>query len=465
MPHTSRGRSRRRRRFWAALDRARRWWRRRRPRRPVVLIGGTCAVLVVAGLLTTLALSCSGCFGRPAAPPVADHPPSPPVELGQEPQLRIRIARGRGELTVDGQRGGAVLVQPHPDRSAHSPLRFDGGADIQRRQGAFIIQPTGGGQAFRWRLDALDVHSREDALGLDGAGFPGRLVLVATGEETFDVVNHVGIETYLPGVLASELYSHWHIEAYRAQAIAARSYALVMAERRRRLHYDLENTQASQVYAGATANARALEAARDTRGLVLSYDGLIVPAYYSSCTGPLGQDAALVFSNERDIPPLRGRDHRPWSDDSPHRLWGPVQRPIEGFSRRIAAWGRSVGHAVAAMDTLEQVEVIRRSHAGRAAAFRLTDRRGRSYELHAEQLRLAANHADASLPSLSAAQRLRSGDVEVRLEGPFVRIRGRGFGHGVGMSQHGAQSMARQGQGYQQILNQYYPQARIVRAY
>ncbi len=426
--------------------------------------GALVGAVGIAALLT-LAFSCSGCLSRPGPGPVADHPPSPSVHVGEEPQLRIRIARSEARMNVSGQGSRAVLVQPHPDREGHSPLRFDGAAEIQRRGGAFTIRSSDGGQGFRWGIDALEVYTRSGDLQYDGGTYPGRFVLVARGDDRFDVVNYVDIETYLPGVLASELYSHWHLEAYRAQAIAARSYALVQAERRRGRDFDLENTQASQVYAGATANRRALEAARDTRGLVLAHEGVIVTAYYSSCTGPLGQDAATVFRNERDVAPLRGRNHVTWAAHSPHRQWGPIQRPLGPFSRRIAAWGESVGHEVGRVATVRSIEVATRNEAGRPGVYRLIDSDGRRFELHAEQLRLAANHTDDSLPALSAGQRLKSGDVEVRIQGDLVRIRGRGFGHGVGLSQHGAQAMATHGYGYQQILSQYYPEARVVRSY
>ncbi|MCH8852202.1 MAG: SpoIID/LytB domain-containing protein, partial [Planctomycetes bacterium] len=128
-----------------------------------------------------------------------------------------------------------------------------------------------------------------------------------------DLVNVIKLEEYLPSVLQAELYADWHIEAYRAQAVAARTYALyemrTFGEKR---DYDVRATEASQVYRGIDEQGyskKALRAVRNTRGIVCTWASplgeRIFSTYYSSACGGMTQDAANCFKGP-SIPPLAG---------------------------------------------------------------------------------------------------------------------------------------------------------------
>ncbi len=151
-----------------------------------------------------------------------------------------------------------------------SARRFQPPVRIQRTNGQFVLH-TGDGD-FRWRLPRLYVWTpANERLVVNGTRYHGTSVLVPLdhrGRETgrLDVVNHVPMETYLAGVLEGELWPNWNSETFKAQAIAARSYALFERHLHRQKHFDLASTTASQVYGGESTNAKVLSAVRSTRG-------------------------------------------------------------------------------------------------------------------------------------------------------------------------------------------------------
>lgn len=121
---------------------------------------------------------------------------------------------------------------------------------------------------------------------------------------TLTVINHVDIEDYIRGVVPSEMPSRWCYEAHKAQAIAARSYALANIGKRASLGYDLKDTPEDQAYGGASAEARQTnQAVEDTKGIVLIYNLKIIPAYYSASAG--GQTCSSSDVWTKNLPYLK----------------------------------------------------------------------------------------------------------------------------------------------------------------
>ena len=107
------------------------------------------------------------------------------------------------------------------------------------------------------------------------------------------------IEEYIQGVVPSEMPSSWEHEAHKAQAIAARSYALANLGKRAKHGYDLMDTPEDQAYGGATAETpQTNDAVSETEGIVLVYDGKIIPAYYSASAGGHTKDASQVWTKD-----------------------------------------------------------------------------------------------------------------------------------------------------------------------
>ena len=140
-------------------------------------------------------------------------------------------------------------------------------------------------------------------------------------------------------------------------------------------------------------------------------------------------------------------------------------RDADELAQRIAAWGRQQQHPVAGLRGIQQVAVSSWSDSGRPAGFRITDRQGQAFDLDPESFRFACNADAPGLASLTKATKLKSSDVRVTIRGTMVRIDGRGHGHGVGMCQWGAQTLAQRGYDTHAILAYYYPKAKLVKAY
>lgn len=141
-----------------------------------------------------------------------------------------------------------------------------------------VIRPTGSGFVSakrKWYRGCLVINNRNGAL---------------------TVVNKVDIEDYIRGVVPSEMPSRWCVEAHKAQAIAARSYALSNVGKRASCGFDLKDTPEDQAYGGASAeSAQTNQAVEDTKGIVLIYNLKIIPAYYSASAGGQTSSAGDVW--------------------------------------------------------------------------------------------------------------------------------------------------------------------------
>ncbi len=394
------------------------------------------------------------------------------VTAHSEPMLRIRIGRELTAATLSA--AGSITVGPGVmDIGKARPYTFQSPLRISHdREGFVLTEPNG--NSVRWRLSTLEVRSQAGNITIDNNPYPGRIEVVATKSNagqptgTFDTINHVGMESYLPGVLSKELYPNWDLRAYRAQAIAARSYAIweMNLPIRRGSHFDLEASQASQAYIGANASDKARTAVADTAGQVLVYEGRVLPAFYSSCSGGVGQDAIAAWPNKVDnLAPLQGRVQGAWGQQSNKFRWGPVQRDRATLSKRIAAWGTVNKHPVVRLGQLAGVQVAKTNKVGRPTKLRVTDTTGQAFEMNCEDLRMATNFPAGSLPKIESANLAFSSHAAYTINANTVTITGQGFGHGVGLCQFGAQQMASQGNAHNKILGFYYPGARIQKAY
>ncbi len=133
--------------------------------------------------------------------------------------------------------------------------------------------------------------------------YRGFLMIQNRGQK-LTVINNVTLEDYIKGVVPSEMPSSWEIEALKAQAIAARSYALANLGKRAALGFDLKDTPEDQAYGGASAEtAKTNSAVNDTAGLVLTYNYKVISAYYSASAG--GQTINSKDLWGKDLPYIR----------------------------------------------------------------------------------------------------------------------------------------------------------------
>lgn len=387
-----------------------------------------------------------------------------------EPVIRVRVIGATDAITITSPTKVQVqsVTRPESRHLLSTPLTIRRIGDAWQVPGA--TPPP-------FVRDELQIKAvGPDPLRVNGTAYPGTIHLVAVPNEDkpsmfdrMDVVNHVNLEAYLPGVLDRELYDHWHASAFVAQAIAARSFAIdrIINDGPGR-HFDVEATEASQAYSGKTAQANALRAVADSTGLVLTWKGDILPAYYSSSCGGIGQSPQDAFGAQPglNVPaPLQpGRPHD-WCSHSKQYQWGPITRDRKDLSRRLAAWGRAYRSPLANLGQVTAIRTAESNSLGRPVRYLISDDKGRVYSLRAESLRHACNYANAEAKLDPPKQKLYSSFLNATVDGDSVIFRGRGYGHGVGLCQYGAEGMARAGYDPVQILEASYPGAKIERAY
>lgn len=430
-------------------------------------------------LLATATFFASCTTPRAGASPPRSVPTAPASVATDGPDLRIRIARSIRATEIDAD---GVFTLGDPDRS--TVTRWEGPASITRDGAIFAIRNADASVLIHMNGPIVVEPPTGRTLRLDGAEHLGAVELRAadptgatgapsapSAHDTFDAIERIGIESYLPGVVAAELYPGWSPIAYEAQAIAARSYALHERARRRAAGdpFDLENTTIDQAYAGAKSSPKARDAVRSTRGAVLMHQGAPLRAYYSSACGGRPGSARDTWPTDGGFafnlaPPLQARE-RPFACGfSRHFSW-TVARDAGTLTRRIAGAGARSGDAIRAIKSIGSIRAVEWNAAGRPSAFEVRDDSGGAWRVQADTLRHWCNASVKGLPDVPNEAMLRSGDIDAIVAGDLVQFSGRGFGHGVGMCQFGAEGFARRGWSRDRILRLYYPGATISAAY
>jgi stage II sporulation protein D len=387
-----------------------------------------------------------------------EHENPPPPVPASTPTIRVLILENVAEANFSTSssaivrcgRGAAVnMAFSEPITLAGDGWHI-GGSRIDGGIGELSIEPVQGGM-----------------LRVNGLPYRGKFRCVPTVAGRFAVVNDLDLESYLQGVLAKELLATWQSEAYRAQAIAARTYALYesLAGSAGRA-WDVYSDQRSQMYGGIAAETyKSRDAAEYTRGIVLTYGQpgrrKIFKSYFSACCGGITQSAADAFGDP-PIPPLAEQYRGNCCDASPHFNWGPIVIGRDELTRRFRAWGVSTNRAQASMAKLATLDISYVNRFGRPVRFQITDYRGARYSLGSEDLRHACNadpHGGPTLPSSFFKPLVDPGSDTIQFTA------GHGSGHGVGMCQWCAEMQARAGQTCQQIAASAYPQSVLIRAY
>lgn len=170
-----------------------------------------------------------------------------------------------------------------------------------------------------------------------GRRFRGTIQVDKVGQR-LRAINVVGLEQYLYGVVPAEVPDDWTPEVLKAQAVAARSYAL--ATRKTGGAFDLFPDVRSQVYRGVDEEEDSTNAAVDeTAGEVLMHGGRLVIAYFHSTSGGRTASVEDVWVGSRRTPYLTGVDD-PYDSISPHHTWGPVVVPAARLQRALKTPGR-----------------------------------------------------------------------------------------------------------------------------
>ena len=276
---------------------------------------------------------------------------------------------------------------------------------------------------------AKPAHDQRLALPVSG------LVHVVRKGKGFLVINQVDLEEYVKGVVPGEVNTAWHPEMLKAQAVAARTYALYQQMLSATRDYDVVATVQDQVYKGKNGiDTAVLRAVDETRGLVLTYQNAPIYAAFSSTAAGLTEDAVNVWSKE--YPYLKGVEC-PFDLESPYYQWKASFR-LDKLEQNLRQQGFAVG-------TITSMEPLAFSRGGRVAKLRVVHSDGELI-LRGEDLRKAVGYS--IVPSTQ---------FTIESVGQEVVLSGYGAGHAVGMCQWGAKELAELGYSFSTILSYYYP--------
>jgi stage II sporulation protein D len=261
-------------------------------------------------------------------------------------------------------------------------------------------------------------------------------IFVRLKKESTGEIEKIELENYVVGVLAGEMPISFHIEALKAQAVAARSYVLKKMEVSKNSEFDVVDSTANQVFLdndylknrwkdNYNENIKKLEkAVSETSLQYISYNGKIADALFFSTSNGYTEDSEKVFSSQ--IPYLRSVEST-WDEET-----SPVFNDKEEFS--LDEFFNLLGIK---NNGKIDIKIIDKSYTGRINKISIN-----GIEMKGTEVRSKLN--------------LRSTDFEIEKEKSTVYIKTNGYGHGVGMSQYGALGMANNGYKYDEILKYYY---------
>ncbi len=273
--------------------------------------------------------------------------------------------------------------------------------------------------------------------------YRGRTELVGSSAGIL-AVNRVSLEEYLYSVVGAEMPRNWPLEALKAQSVAARSYVLFQRQRNANANYDLGNSQTWQVYKGlASESLTTQQAVRETSGQVVTYNSQIIEAVYHSSSGGHTENVEDVWIET--LPYLRGV---PDYD---------VGAPVYEWSARVSQ--TRLRALIPGIGNVLSMTPLRTTPQGRVVLMRVAGDRG-SRDIEGTRLRTLLNLRSTLFSVVPRFGPVASLSPVAAPPGEFV-IYGRGFGHGLGLSQWGAHNMATQGLGYQQIMSHYYQGAAL----
>jgi len=432
--------------------------------------GVIAGVRAVVGAALALLLAC----GSHAARSTGESPPdgadaSPAAAFAAEPTIRVGVAWGDTAVALRGTgrwwiresgetRPIAVVEEAAPWSIVRLP--FEIALRIARPDGWLSRPHTG--PLVAAPLDRFPLE-------VEGTAYPGSIEIRLRPDGSVTAVNVVPLETYLEGVVAKELGrpGAGAREALRAQAVAARTYALRRLGSRAPLGFDVYGSTLDQAYAGmpAPGDTLAVAAVRDTRGESILHEGELIDAYYHSTCGGSTARVDLVF----DDPPAPYLtvvdDRRPdggyWCQTSRYFRWTATYTGDE-LKETVA---RNLPGLVPLPDggtgELRDLEVTRSTREGRALAVRVETSTG-GYVVTGDAIRRLFADTDGHWlrSTLFLYRPRREGG---RLAG--ATLVGGGWGHGVGMCQVGAMERARAGHGYREILAAYYRGTDVLALY
>lgn len=354
--------------------------------------------------------------------------------------IRLSIYSGSSVL-VAGERRLVLdsLTVPVRIRSGVSGLRVSvGGVDIGVAEvridpiGRSVIRVEGVGETYRY--------------------YSGTHRIRATNGGSLRWMHTTDIESYIGGVVASEM-GFDHPEALKAQAVASRTYLLWAMKKNEALEHDILDHQMNQVFKGVIPYKEIFQqAAVDTRSEILTWDGRLIQSTFFSTCGGLTNSNEQIWPQGDPLPFLRSVDDNNACSIAPFFTWQselPRRDLYTYLGQSLRAHIRSL--------------VFIRDERGRVQKVRASTSAPGSVNVSAGVVRdLSGTEFRQLVNDRFGMGAVRSTWIEWDEQEDTILIKGRGFGHGVGLCQWGSLGLARAGWVYSDILGFYFGGAEIV---
>jgi len=319
-----------------------------------------------------------------------------------------------------------------------------------------LVYPSSKGIIFGDReipssIIRLVPKDEKNLVRVNGKRYRDSIIIKKEKNKTLTVINEVGLENYIAGVLPYEIDSGWKLEAIKAQAVVARTYALRNLKKHEQDGYDLCNTVHCQVYGGVEGEKDETNlAVEKTRGEVLTYKGNLANTFYHACCGGHTENPVYVWTDFEDNPEyLKGVECK-FCVKSKHYNWSNDVE--ESFIRKklIEKGYKNIGKIL-------KIEFSERTESKRAKYVKIyyKDRftgKSSDVKINSAFFRLAIDPWTIKSTKFLSIK---------KIDKNTFRFTGQGWGHGVGMCQWGAKVMADEGYNYKEILNFYYPGTKI----
>lgn len=396
--------------------------------------------------------------------------------------------------TIANAQNGIELLKNQVTQTEFSIIQQNSGRiQVLTKAGKVLLMYNPGNTEFHFR--PVPDEGGANIVRLDGKTFRGSMIIKRLSGSDLTVINHLGLEEYLYGVVPKEVSGSWPIEAQKAQAVAARNYTVNRINVHGQYGFDLCTGTHCQVYGGYSAeHPTSTKAVNDTKGKLITYNGKPIEAYYHSNSGGRTEDSENIWANP--IAYIRGVED-PFSIGAPNDSWTytmskkQVQDALATvgldvgilLDMRVAEYSRN-GRVIkleisgtAGKKILEKDKIraafgynnikstyftINSGSAG-GETFILTDTSSTPQKVDIKNSFLLTGDGIKESSTISTPYIFNGVDYQTPQSGisDDIVITGKGWGHGLGMSQYGAKKMAEEGYTYEQILTHYYTGVKI----
>jgi len=360
-----------------------------------------------------------------------------------------------------------------------------------------IIDESNNSVFMIYKSKEININSEDDSnvanmLEFNNTKYRGSISVLSQTDGKFTVINDVKLDEYLYSVVGSEVNPTWHMEALKAQAVAARNYTIINMGKHNGNGFDLCSTTHCQAYKGySKEHERTNIAVEETKNRLLYYGEKLATTFYHSSSGGHTENSENVWNDE--IPYIRGVDD-PFSLGSPNDSWileldkGEIKKKLEENNMNIgdiidiniietSEFGRALkvefsGTKGKVVLEKEKVRYLFGTSSLKSIWYNIkTDSDINIYDVTTDSIKVK-RPAGLSIISTTGQRTVKPANEKISIKGLFnvanyniipynYIFDGKGWGHGLGMSQYGAKGMAESGYNYVEILEYYYTGTKV----